>query len=216
MSCARRLDAACSGIGQRDAFTATIGSQRVDLPIVPLGDQVAVALLITVDLGLAFCERAGIELAEQLDGLGVEVVASVATMGIPVAIEVTRHLGLDQYVVFHKTPKIHLGDALSEPVHSITTATDQRLLLDRERVGVLAGRCVAVIDDVVSTGASAAAALRLLHRVDAVPVAIGAIATEGSAWREGLGDDAPLVHALGELPLFERGPDGGYRPLAAR
>ena len=99
--------------------------------------------------------------------------ASVATMGIPVAIEVTRRLGLDQYVIFHKTPKIHLADAIAEPVRSITTAVDQRLLLDRQRVGVVEGRRVALIDDVVSTGASAAAALRLLRRVGATPVAVG-------------------------------------------
>ena len=42
-------------------------------------------------------------------------------MGIPLAIEVTRHLGLDDYVILHKTPKTHLGDTLAEPVRSITT-----------------------------------------------------------------------------------------------
>ena len=137
-------------------------------------------------------------------------------MGIPIAIEVTRRLGLDQYVIFHKTQKIHLADAVSEPVRSITTAASQRLLFDRERVPLVEGRRVAVIDDVVSTGASARAALRLLRSVGATPVAIGAIVTEGTDWRATLGPDALLVRALGELPLFEPVPGGGYRERTLR
>jgi adenine phosphoribosyltransferase len=187
-----------------------IGSQEVDLPIVELNDDTAIALLITVDLGLRFCEVAGAELAGLLRQHDVEVVASVATMGIPIAIEVTRNLGLDQYVILHKTPKIHLADAVSEPVRSITTAAPQRLLFDRERIDAVRGRRVALIDDVISTGGSCAAALRLLRGIGAHPVAIGAIVSEGTAWRTTLGDDAGLVRVLGELPLFRPRGDGTY------
>jgi adenine/guanine phosphoribosyltransferase-like PRPP-binding protein len=193
-------------------YLATVGTQVVELPIVALDDELAIALLISVDLGVDFCATAADELAALLEGLDVEVVVSIATMGIPVALEVTRRLGLDQYVILHKTPKIHLRDAIAEPVRSITTAVEQRLLLDRRRVPVVAGRRVALIDDVVSTGASAAAALRLLRSVGAVPVAVGAIATEGSTWSETLGEDAGLVRALGSIPLFRPLADGTFEP----
>jgi adenine/guanine phosphoribosyltransferase-like PRPP-binding protein len=193
-------------------YRASVGSQQVDLPIVALDDDLAIALLISVDLGVAFCETAAAELADRLEGHDVEVVVSVATMGIPIALEVTRRLGLDQYVILHKTPKIHLRDAIFEPVRSITTAVDQRLLLDRRRVGVVEGRRVALIDDVVSSGASAAAALRLLRGVGALPVAVGAIVTEGSSWIEALGGDAGLVVALGSIPLFRPLADGTFEP----
>jgi adenine phosphoribosyltransferase len=196
----------------RPVHVAQLGSQRVELPVVKLTDELGVALLITVDLGVAFCDRAGEELAAMLQGLGVEAVAAVATMGIPIAIEVSRRLGIDQYVVLHKTPKIHLADAVAEPVRSVTTAAPQRLLLDRARVPVVEGRRVAVVDDVVSTGATALAALRLLRGVGATPVAIAAIAAEGEQWRGTLGDDAPMVRALGALPLFEPLGDGVFRP----
>ena len=194
----------------RPTYRTKVGSQEVDLPIVELDDDTAIALLITVDLGIRFCEVAGQELAARLDALGVDVVASVATMGIPIAIEVTRHLGLDQYVILHKTPKIHLADAVTEPVRSITTAVQQRLLFDRARIAAVKGRRVALIDDVVSTGGSCAAALRLLRGVGAEPVAIGAIVSEGNAWRRTLGDDERLVRVLGELPLFRPLGDGTY------
>jgi adenine phosphoribosyltransferase len=178
----------------------------VELPIVSLNDTLALALLITVDMGVAFMEKAGAELAEVLAPYDVDIVATVATMGIPLAVEVTRHLGLDQYVVLHKTQKIHLADAISEPVRSITTAGEQRLLFDRARIRDVEGKRVAIVDDVVSTGASTGASLRLLRAVGADIVAIGAMVTEAGLWRDALGDDAAMVRALGSLPVFR--PDG--------
>ncbi|MEI6701814.1 MAG: phosphoribosyltransferase family protein, partial [Actinomycetota bacterium] len=143
---------------------------------------------------------------EVLRPFDVEVVATVATMGIPVALEVTKALGLDQYVVLHKTPKIHLSNAVSEPVRSITTAHEQRVLFDRERIDMVAGKRVAIVDDVISTGASIGAALRLLRSVGAEVVAIGALVSEASLWRSALGDDALSVRVLGSIPVFR--PDG--------
>jgi len=185
-----------------------IGSQKLELPLMAVSDDLAIALLITVDQGVHFAERAGRELADQLKPLGVQVIASVATMGIPVAIEVSRSLGIDDYLVLQKTPKIHLVDALAEPVRSITTGGTQQLLFDRNRLDVAAGRNVALVDDVISTGASMRAALNLLHRVGAEPVAIGTLVTEAATWRRELGDTVELVHALGAIPVFRRDASG--------
>lgn len=191
-----------------DYYPVRIGSQVIDLPLVPIADDRAISLLMTIDRGVGFMATAGSELAGLLRPAAPAVVASAATLGIPVAIEVSRALGLDDYVILQKTPKVHLGDALSEPVRSVTTASDQRLLLDRARVGALAGRRVALVDDVVATGSSLAAGLRLLRVAGADVVAVGVLLTEGSAWREVLGPDAGLVHALGRIPGFVRVPGG--------
>lgn len=187
-------------------YPITVGSQSVDLPLVALGDDLSIALFITVDHGVHFASQAGAELAALLAPLGIEIVVSVATMGIPLAIEVSRSLGLDDYVILHKTPKIHLGQSLAEPVLSITTDRPQHLRMDPARVDAVAGRRVAVVDDIVSTGASARAALNLLRRVGAEPVAFGALVTEGSGWRTVLAEDAALVRTLGSMPIFR--PDG--------
>ncbi len=192
-------------MGER-TYSVEIGSQRVDLPLAPLNDQLTLALLITVDMGVQFMSKAGEELADILRPYDVDIVATVATMGIPLVVEVTRHLGLDQYVILHKTPKIHLADAVSEPVRSITTDVEQRLLFDRARVKDVEGRRVAIVDDVISTGASTGAALRLLRRVGAEIVVIGTLVTEASVWRSSLGEDAAMVRALGSIPVFR--PDG--------
>jgi adenine/guanine phosphoribosyltransferase-like PRPP-binding protein len=194
-----------STVGER-TYSVDIGTQRVDLPLVSLNDNLALALLITVDMGVEFMSRAGSELAEILRPYNVDIVATVATMGIPVVVEVTRHLGLDQYVILHKTPKIHLADAVSETVRSITTDAEQRLLFDRARIKDVEGRRVAIVDDVISTGASTGTALRLLRGVGAEVVVIGTLVTEASIWRTSLGDDAQMVRALGSIPVFR--PDG--------
>ena len=190
----------------RGTYGVDIGSQHVELPVVSLNENLALALLITVDMGISFMAKAGEELADVLRPYDVGVVATVATMGIPLAVEVTRYLGLDRYVVLHKTPKIHLADAISEQVRSITTDADQRLLFDRARVSDVAGKRVAIVDDVISTGASTGATLRLMRNVGANVVAIGTLVTEASLWRAALGEDASMVRALGSIPVFR--PDG--------
>jgi adenine phosphoribosyltransferase len=192
-------------------YRTTVGSQTVELPLVPLTDDLTIALLICVDMGVLFAETAGRELAELMREARPEIIVSVATMGIPIAIEASRALGLDDYVILHKTPKIHLGEAWSEPVDSITTDTPQRLRVDPARVEAVRGKRVAVVDDVVSTGASLAAALRLVRRMNAEPVVIGTLMTEGGGWKELLGDDAGLVRTLGAMPLFHPDGQGGLK-----
>jgi adenine/guanine phosphoribosyltransferase-like PRPP-binding protein len=190
------------------SYPTTVGSQAVRLPLVPLSDDLTIALLICVDLGVSFAETAGRELAELMRPARPDIVVSVATMGIPLAIEASRALGLDDYVILHKTPKIHLGETWAEPVHSITTDKEQRLRMDPARVPAVRGRRVAVVDDVISTGASLLAALRLVRRMDADPVVIGTLMTEGGGWRDALGADADNVRALGAMPLFRPTADG--------
>jgi adenine/guanine phosphoribosyltransferase-like PRPP-binding protein len=189
-------------------YRMTVGSQTLELPLVPISDDLTIALLICVDLGLSFADIAGRELAAQLSTFDPEVVVSVATMGIPLAIEVTRSLGLDDYVILHKTPKIHLGDSIAEPVRSITTDRPQVLRMDPARVPSVDGRRVAIVDDVISTGASTQAALNLVRRAGGDPVVVGSLVTEGSGWRRTLGSDAANVRALGSMPVFRPDPAG--------
>lgn len=190
------------------SYLTQVGSQSLGLPVIDLSSSLSIALLISVDHGVGFSETAGRELAAKLDGRGIEIVVSVATMGIPLAIETTRALGLDDYVILHKTKKIHLADGEAEPVRSITTDREQSLLFDKARLHAVRGRRVAIVDDVISTGGSICAALRLVRRVGGLPVALGCLVTEGSGWKDALGDDSDLVVALGQIPLFHRDDNG--------
>lgn len=185
-----------------DYFDVDIAGESTSLPMLQLDDQRAIALLMDIDMGLTFADRVGRALAARFAAMKPEIVVGSATLGIPVAMEVSRHLGLDKYLILQKSPKFHLADALGEPVRSITSDKPQRLLLDRRQIPLLQGRRVVVVDDVIATGASMAAAMRLVRRAGATVLGAGTILTEGIAWREALAEDAALVERLGRIPQF--------------
>jgi adenine/guanine phosphoribosyltransferase-like PRPP-binding protein len=193
-------------------YTVDIASEPVTLPIVTINDRLAISLLMVIDMGVKFGERIGKALGAKLGPLKPDIVVGAATLGIPVVIEVSRALGLDQYVIAQKSPKIHLGDALVQEVQSVTTAAKQRLMLDRRAVPLLAGRRVAVVDDVVATGSSLAATFRLARSAGADIVGAGVILTEGHEWKNALGADAGLVEGLGHIPQFAL-TDGRAKPI---
>ena len=184
-------------------YQIKIAGENFNLPIIQLNDRRAIALLMVIDMGIRFGDIVGDALAHHFAQARPDIVVGSATLGVPVAIEVSRRLGLDQYVILQKSPKFHLADALVEDVRSVTTAAPQRLLLDRRSIALLQGRRVLVVDDVIATGSSMAAAIRLVRRAGANIVGAGAILTEGHAWRSLLGDDAALVTSLGHIPQFD-------------
>lgn len=207
-------------VGDRSgqAHRVVLGGQHVDLPIVPVAPGVAVALLVVPDLGVSVLDAAAADLAALVAPEAPEVVVGTATLGVPVAHALARALGVEEWAVLQKTRKVHLHDALSAPVRSITTDGDQQLLLDRARSATLAGRKVVLVDDVVSTGASVVAGLDLLRQAGARVVAVATLLTEADAWRGALGEDAALVRALGSIPLFspEEPAPAGRPPRWAR
>ncbi len=196
-------------------WTVDVAGLSVDLPIVAIKPDFAISLMMVIDLGVEFISHVGAELARKLAPLKPDVIVGAATLGIPVAIEVTRALGLDKYVILQKSPKIHLGDALTQTIASITSTGDQRLLLDRRAVPLLAGKRVVVVDDVVASGSSLKGSLELVRAAGGDVVGVGVILTEARDWRETLGPDADLIHSLAHIPQFTRTEDGLWTPIAA-
>jgi adenine phosphoribosyltransferase len=189
-----------------------VAGLQVDLPIVAIKPDFAISLMMVIDLGVRFGEHVGRKLAEKLRSLKPDVIVGAATLGIPVAIEVSRALGLDDYVILQKSPKIHLGDALVQRISSITSKGEQRLLLDRRAIPLLAGKRVAVVDDVVASGSSLKGSIELARSAGADVVGIGVILTEARDWQETLGPDRALVHSLAHIPQFAPGTDG-WKPI---
>lgn len=186
-----------------ETFGVDIAGKTFDLPIIALSDRRAIALLMVIEMGVRFGDLVGDAMVARFAALKPDIVVGSATLGIPAAIEVSRRLGLDQYVILQKSPKFHLAESLVEDVRSITTGGSQRLLLDRRSIALLQGKRVLVVDDVVATGSSMAAAIRLVRRAGAEVVGAGAILAEGHAWRDALGRDADLVTTLGHIPQFD-------------
>jgi adenine phosphoribosyltransferase len=176
----------------------------VDLPIVAIKPDFAISLMMVIDLGVRFGEHVGSKLAEKLEELKPDVIVGAATLGIPVAIEVTRALGLDDYVILQKSPKIHLGDALVQTISSITSKGEQRLLLDRQAIPLIAGKRVVVVDDVVASGSSIKGSVDLVRAAGGEVVGIGVILTEAKDWLDVLGEDAKLIRSLAHIPQFTK------------
>lgn len=194
--------ASASPVTRGPTWSANVDGLHVDLPIVPIKPDFAISLMMVIDLGVKFGAYVGERLAEKLRPLGPDVVVGAATLGIPIAIEVSRALGLDQYVILQKSPKVHLQDALAQRISSITSKGEQRLLLDRRMIPLLAGRRVVVVDDVVASGSSLKGSLELVRSAGGEVVGIGVILTEAREWQQALGPDSTLIRSLGHIPQF--------------
>lgn len=188
-------------------WTVDVAGKNIDLPIVAIKPDFAISLMMVIDMGVRFGEFVGEKLAEKLAGLKPDVIVGPATLGIPVAIEVSRALGLDDYVVLQKSPKIHLADAMVQTITSITSKGEQRILLDRRAIPLLDGRRVVVVDDVVASGSSLQGAMDLVRKAGGNVVGAGVILTEAHEWKTVMGDDAKLIHSLGHIPQFSKNGD---------
>ncbi|NHT78993.1 adenine phosphoribosyltransferase [Rhizobium sp. PP-F2F-G38] len=196
------------------SWRVDVAGWPIDLPIVAIKPDFAISLMMVIDLGVKFGEHIGQALAAKLKPLEPDIIVGAATLGIPVAIDVTRALGLDAYVILQKSPKLHLANALEQRISSITSKGEQRLLLDRAAVPLLKGKRVVVVDDVVASGSSMKGSLDLVRKAGAEVVGIGVILTEATDWKQILGADEPLVRSLAHIPQFSPGHDGNWEPIA--
>lgn len=195
------------------SFPATLPDGRqLDLPIRAVPDsENGIASLIINQASFAV-QRALIEsLADALRPLRPEVLVGLPTLGLTVAAGVAAALGHSRYVPCGTSRKFWYDEALSVSMSSVTTPASRQLYLDPRLLPLLAGRRVALVDDVLSTGRSAVAGLALLDRVGVRPVAIGTLMLQTERWRNALGADAPPVVGVFATPLLHRTAEG-WRP----
>ena len=103
---------------------------------------------------------------------------------------------------------------------SITSPTHaKRLYLDPRMLPLLVGQRVVVVDDVISSGTSMLAVLRLLRTAGIEPVAAVFAMLQGDNWRTVLAEyDASLVsrvHGAIASPRLSRTSDGAWLPSKA-
>lgn len=174
----------------QETFAARFGDGHLLLPIRTLpgggpGGERGVASLIVNQASFRVLDALADKVAEGLAPFRPEVIVSVPTLGMPLAEAVARRLGHDRLVALGYSRKFWYDEALSVEMSSITTpGGGKRLYIDPRMLPLLAGRRVAVVDDVLSSGRSMAAVLRLLAQIDVAPAAIGAAMLQGMAWRE--------------------------------
>jgi len=134
-------------------------------------------------------------LAEKLQSVDYDILVTAEAKSIPLAYALSVETR-KPYVVLRKTYKPYMGDAIQAETLSITTGQPQTLILDEKDKGLVAGKKIIIIDDVISTGSTLQGMRMILDKAGAKVVAEAAIMTEGekSQWLH--------IIALGHLPLF--------------
>ena len=159
------------------------------LPIRPLADgEHALASLILNQASFEVVDAIAADLAAKLSRFSPEIVVGLPTLGLTLASAVAQKLGHSRYAPLGTSRKFWYREELSVPLSSITTPEQtKRLYVDPRMLPLLTGRRVALVDDVISSGASIAAALRLMALCEIEPVALGAAMLQSDRWRERLG-----------------------------
>jgi adenine/guanine phosphoribosyltransferase-like PRPP-binding protein len=184
------------------------------LPIRALPDgQHGLASLIINQASFAVVAALADQVADKLMRFAPDVVVGLPTLGLTLASAVAERLGHDRYVPFGTSRKFWYDEALSVPLSSITTPEQsKRLYLDPRLLPLLQGRRVALVDDVISSGKSIVAGLRLLQLLSITPVVIGAAMLQTERWRSPVAAQwsGEVVGAF-TTPLLERTGEGWRR-----
>jgi adenine/guanine phosphoribosyltransferase-like PRPP-binding protein len=192
-----------------DVYHAEFADGRqLALPIRALPDgNHAVASLIINQASFAVVTAIATDLADKLRPLALDVIVGLPTLGLTLAAAVAQALGHTRYVPLGTSRKFWYRDALAVPLSSITSPEMQKhLFIDPRMLPLLDGRRVALIDDVISSGVSMAAGLRLLALCNCTPVAIAAAMLQSDRWRNPLADvTADRIFASLKTPMLSRG-----------
>ena len=194
--------------GHADFYPASLPDGRqlaLPLRVLPGDGTMAVASLILNQASFAVEDALADALAGLLAPSRPEVIVGVPTLGLPLAANVARRLGHARIVPLGTSRKFWYRDELSMPLKSITTpGGGKTLFLDPRMLPLLAGRRVAVIDDVISSGQSMASALGLLGKAGVTPVAIGCAMLQGEAWMSTLAANVREIVAPLRSPLLRK------------
>jgi len=160
--------------------------RQVLLPIRALpGGSHALASLIVNQASFAVVDAIASDLAAKLERFGPEMVVGLPTLGLTLAAAVAQKLGAARYVPLGTSRKFWYQEELSVPLASVTSPEQsKRLYIDPRLIPLLAGRRVALIDDVISSGASMRAGVSLLARIGVEPVVLGVAMLQSDAWND--------------------------------
>jgi adenine phosphoribosyltransferase len=176
-----------------DTYAVEIAGVRRELRLMEVAPGVRIAVLnILGDTELT--QAAARALAQQLPAsTDFLVTAEAKSIPLAYALSVESHL---PYIVLRKSYKPYMGDALSAETLSITTNKPQTLYLDEKDRTAIVGKCVVLLDDVISTGSTLQGMRLIMQKAGAEVVGEAAILTEGdrAKWTS--------VIALGHLPVF--------------
>ena len=165
------------------------------LPVMNISDTQAIAAFVVLgDVELA--EKCAEALLEKIPK-DAEIIMTAETKGIPLAEELSRLMGHSHYVTARKSVKAYMENPLFVEDESITTLGKQRLYLMQEDAGLIKGKRVLLLDDVISKGGSMKALRNLAEKAGGIVVGQAAAVAEGAA------AERKDIIFLASMPLFE-------------
>jgi len=181
-------------MSQYETYAVEIAGLKRDLRLFEIKPGLKIAILnILGDTELV--QACAKELAQKLKDTEYDLLVTAEAKSIPLAYALSIETK-KPYVVLRKAYKPYMGEALQAETLSITTGQPQTLILDEKDVGLMKGKKVVIVDDVISTGSTLQGMKMVLDKAGASVAGEAAIFTEG--------DHAQWMHiiALGHLPLF--------------
>ncbi len=177
-----------------EVYKMSIAGLERELPLCPINDNLSIAAFILfgdVELTVAASRELLAKIPE------FDYIITPEAKSIPLAYEMARQCG-KPYFVARKKAKLYMQNPVSVNVRSITTDSQQVLILDGAEGEKIRNKKIIIVDDVISTGESLAAVEKLVAEFEAEVVAKVAVLAEGDAAER---DD---IVFLEKLPLFER------------
>ena len=171
----------------------TIAGCKRQLPLCKITDDLYIGAFIMfgdVEITEA-CARELLKIAPEFD-----VIITAESKGIPLAYEMARQAGMNDYIVARKGPKLYMKNVVTTEVNSITTDHIQTLCLGQDEIDKMKDKRVLIVDDVISTGESLKSLEVLVNQVGGNIVGSMAVLAEGEA------ADRDDILFLEKLPLF--------------
>ncbi len=175
-----------------EKYSLTVAGCKRELPICQVDEKTKIAVFIMFgDIELTVnSARELLKLCPEHD-----ILITAEAKGIPLCYEMARENG-KKYVVARKGVKVYMHNPVQVKVKSITTKRLQNLYLSESDFGLIMGKKVLIVDDVVSTGESLIAIETLVNKAGGEVVGKACVLAEGSAIDRG------DIISLGYLPLF--------------
>ena len=164
------------------------------LPYVQISDKLGLASFVCLS-DTELVQTVAPELVKRLPE--VDYLMTAEAKGICLTYEMSRIMGMKEFIVARKSRKPYMVNPVSHHVFSVTTQKDQTLWLDGCDADKIRGKRVALIDDVIATGESLAAIESLAQTAGAN---LGAV------------NRKDIIY-LKEHYVFRVNPDGSFTPI---
>ncbi len=174
-------------------YEMTIAGLKRQLPLCKITDDLYIGAFIMfsdVEITKASAERLLAKAPE------FDVIITAESKGIPLAYEMARQAGINDYIVARKGAKLYMQNVITTEVDSITTDHIQKLCLGQTEIDKMKDKRILIVDDVISTGESLKSLEVLVDQVGGNIVGKMAVLAEGEA------ADRDDIIFLEKLPVF--------------